>query len=167
MSSKTNEQIGNNNFNQQIEIFKEDLGIIDEIYKEVLKKSKLEISDIDKRDFIEVNKKIELNISEEKDRKEIKELIEFVYEKISLIEKTFSDLDKGDQREISIDIKEQYSERFKKFEGNVSNALRDLFKHYTPKEKTKNPKYNNLARAFVLFFFDDCTIGRENNDNSK
>jgi len=167
MPNKTNKQIGSNNFNQQIEMFKEDLGIIDKIYKEVLKKSKSKISDIGNKDFTEVNKKIELNISEEKDRKEIKELLESIYEKVNLIEKTFSNLDKGDQREIIIDIREQYSERLKGFNGDVSKALRDLFKHYIPKEKTKNPKYNNMARAFVLFFFDDCTIGREKDDNSE
>ena len=161
MPNKSNEQIGDGNFNQQIDAFKEDLGIIDEIYKAVLKSRKKNISGAGGKNFIDVNKKIELNINNSDERKEIKELFESIYDKISLVEKTFSNLDKGDQREIHIDIKDQYNERIRSFQSDTYKILRDLIKHYTPSDKTKNPRYNNLAKAFVLFFFDDCTIGRK------
>lgn len=161
MPNKVNTQIGDRNINIQIEGFKEDLGIINEIYKKVLKESKKNISFKKDKKFLEVNKKIELNITNEQERKRIKELFESIYNKISLIEKTFSNLDSSDQREITIDISDRYSEKLIKPNSNAYSALNSLFTDYIPLEKRKDPKYNNLAKAFVLFFFEDCTLGRK------
>lgn len=160
-NDKVNRQFGFGNTNIQLDIFKEDLGIIQEIYDNVLKQSKSTPISSDKLDFLKVEKKIELNISDVQERKRIKELFESIYDRISLIEKTFSDLDSMQQREIHIDICEQYHHLLKNNNQDVSITLNKLAEHYTPADKLKNPKYNNLARAFVLFFFDDCTIGRK------
>lgn len=160
-NDKVNRQFGIGNTNIQLEVFKEDLGIIQEIYEKVLKQNKPSAISSDKFDFLEVEKKIELNIPEINERKRVRELFESIYDRISLIEKTFSDLDSIQQREIHIDICEQYHHLLKENNQDVSITLNKLAEHYTPSDKLKNPKYNNLARAFVLFFFDDCTIGRK------
>jgi len=160
MFNKNNKQIGIGNINLQG--FEEDLGIINEIYEMVLNKEKENLELSKDRDFLDINKKIELNIKNKLDRERIKKLFESIYDKISLIEKTISELDASQQRTLSIDIKEQYHLAMKETNQNVSDALDKMIKHYTPEQKSKNPSYNNLARAFVLFFFDDCTIGRKN-----
>jgi len=161
MSNKFNRQIGDGNTNIQIESFQEDLGIISEIYKKVLKNSKKSLVMKKDHNFTTINKKIEFNISDSEEQKRIKKLFEDIYDKISIIEKTFSNLDPSQQRTITIDVGEQYQKFIKKNNSDMVQTLEDLFSHYTPKTKSKNPEYNILARAFVLFFFDDCTIGRK------
>jgi hypothetical protein len=161
MSNKSNQQIGDGNTNIQIEAFQEDLGIIAEIYKKVLDSPKASLAMSRDNHFIEVNKKIEFNISDPNEQKRIKKLFEDIYDKISVIESTFSNLDPSQQRTITIDVGEQYHKFLKKNSSNMVETLEELFDHYTPKTKSKNPEYNILARAFVLFFFDDCTIGRK------
>jgi hypothetical protein len=162
MSNKTNTQIGDRNWNIQISGFKEDLGIIDEIYKKILKKHKTKLYGVRKKDFVGVEEKIKLNIVGKDKQEELRELFRSIYDKISLIQQTFYNLDKGDQREIHIDIKERYSEILKESQGDVLLTLRKLSREYLPLDKLKNPKYTTLSKAFVLFFFDDCTIGRKN-----
>lgn len=161
MSNKTNSQVGDGNTNIQIEGFQEDLGIIAEIYKNVLENPKPSLSMEKDSDFVAINKKIELNITDPEEQESVKELFENVYDRINIIEKTFSELDPSQQRSITIDVKEQYRKSLKKNDSDMMQTLDDLINHYTPKSKSKNPDYNNLARAFVLFFFDDCTIGRK------
>lgn len=161
MSNKSNRQIGDGNTNIQIETFQEDLGIIAEIYKSVLESPKQSLTMEKDHNFVAINKKIEFNISDPEERKRIKKLFEDIYDKINVIEKTFSELDPSQQRTITIDIGEQYQKFIKKNNSDMMQTLEDLFNHYTPKTKSKNPEYNLLARAFVLFFFDDCTIGRK------
>ncbi|MBU0894661.1 MAG: hypothetical protein KKB88_04420 [Nanoarchaeota archaeon] len=161
MSNKSNRQIGDGNTNIQIETFQEDLGIIAEIYKSVLESPKQSLTMKKDHNFVAINKKIEFNISDPEERKRIKKLFEDIYDKINVIEKTFSELDPSQQRTITIDVGEQYQKFIKKNNSDMMQTLEDLFNHYTPKTKSKNPEYNLLARAFVLFFFDDCTIGRK------
>ena len=161
MSNKSNKQVGDNNTNIQIESFQEDLGIIEEIYRSVLENTKKSLNLDKDTDFLEINKKIEFNISDPDEQKRVKKLFEDIYDKINIIEKTFSSLDPSQQRIITIDIGEQYHKFIKKNNSNMMETLENLFEHYTPKTKSKNPEYNLLARSFVLFFFDDCTIGRK------
>ncbi len=161
MSNKSNIQIGEGNTNIQIETFQEDLGIIGEIYKKVLKSPKQSLAMKKDYNFLAINKKIEFNISDLGEQKRIKKLFEDIYDKINIIEKTFSELDSSQQRTIIIDVGEQYQKFIKKNNSNIVQTLEDLFNHYTAKTKSKNPEYNLLARAFVLFFFDDCTIGKK------
>ena len=161
MSNKENKQIGDGNTNIQIEAFQEDLGIIAEIYKKVLESPKATLTIPKDNHFLEVNKKIEFNISDPDEQARIKKLFEDIYDKINVIEKTFSNLDPSQQRTITIDVGEQYHKFLKKNNSNMIETLEELFDHYTPETKSKNPEYNLLARAFVLFFFDDCTIGRK------
>ena len=144
-NDNVNRQFGIGNTNVQLEIFKDDLGIIQEIYDQVLKQSKNVPASSDKLDFLEIEKKIELNITDTNERKRVKELFESIYDRISLIEKTFSDLDSLQQREIHIDICEQYHHLLKDNNQDVSVTLNKLAEHYTPSDKLKNPKYNNLA----------------------
>lgn len=161
MSNKHNIQVGFGNKNIQIEAFKEDLGIIQEIYNQVISKQTKTPLKVEDKEFLEINQKIELNIPDADERERIKELFRSIYDKISIIEKTFSNLDPSQQRTITIDVREQYHKFLKKNNLNMIETLEELFDHYTPETKSKNPEYNLLARAFVLFFFDDCTIGKK------
>ena len=159
MSNNSNRQIGNNNVN--IQGLEEDLGIISEIYSTILEKDKKNLEITDSRDFVEIEEKIKINIKGENERSKMKRLFEGIYNYIGMIEKTFSDLDSSKQRIITIDVMEQYRLAMKEYD-NISRALDKMIEHYTPKHKSKNPEYNILSRAFVLFFFDDCTIGEKN-----
>ncbi|MER3329220.1 MAG: hypothetical protein RIF34_06535, partial [Candidatus Kapaibacterium sp.] len=49
---------------------------------------------------------------------------------------------------------------------NVSNIqiLRGIFKIYVPDGQSNNPSYVNMAQAFVLLFFEDCTIFEKTED---
>ena len=161
MSNKENTQIGDNNTNIQNDIvIEEDLGVIQEIFDEVLENYK-ESEDINEKDLIEVRKKIEINTETDQEKEQLRELIESSYDKIDLVEKAFSGLDRRDQRDIMLDIREKFNASLIDKDQNVLKTLRKLFELYSPSNKKRNPKYASITRAFVLFFFDDCTIGKK------
>ncbi len=161
MTNKFNFQDGNNNTNVQIDVFKDDLGAINKIYKNILNNNKRFV--VLKKDLShkKLNEKIHLNLTKDSEIEELYSLCEDIYDKIILIQETFEKLEIDEQKEITIDIKERYNKEMRDNSNNLLIVLRKLFEHYTPESKLKNCEWSNIARAFVLFFLDDCTIGKK------
>lgn len=134
----------------------QDFGIIDEIFKDVIKK-------LDANDYklisghIKVKEKIEINFSNEEDRKRIQEYFKSAYTKIALIEKRIREEDPEIQNDLQGHVFGKYN--ILKDDGlNNMQILEGLFEQFIFAGKKNNPQYSNLTRAFILFFFDDCTI---------
>jgi|GEM_PF-736559 hypothetical protein len=136
----------------------EDLGVITEIFEYVLGKLNEGIGDDYKdNENIHVNDKISLNFPDPEHAEEVKSYFNFAYLKIKLITSGYNNLDTEDQKDISAFALYKYRE-LKSTTDTSIEILRKMVLDFTPETKRNNPKYLNLARAFVLFFFDDCTI---------
>lgn len=72
------------------------------------------------------------------------------------IEKYMSSLDSDLQQDLESQIFAKYSELKRSLEG--VELLSSLFSFYIPEAKKKDPTYTNMAQAYVLLFFEDCTI---------
>ena len=155
--NSTNLQAGRDiNFNLPTEVDKRDFGIIDEIFKSVVQKLNSEES-VSDRTHVNLSQKIEINFHGETDRNQVREYFGYAYTKVSLIEKRIQEEGVETQNDLHSHIFGRYNSL--KQEGNSNlEILEALFQQFIIPGKENNPEYNNLARAFVLFFFDDCTI---------
>lgn len=109
------------------------------------------------RALLEVKKKIALNFSDERDQSEVEIYFKNAYLKISLIESRFSELSSEQQKDIHTHILSCYKNLVRKKLQNIE-VLHQLFDEFTPNNRKKDPQYTTLAKAFVLMFFEDCTI---------
>lgn len=133
-----------------------EVSILDEIFRGVLAKVS-EGATLPVGSSIGLNEKIELNFQDEKEREEVAEYVRAALLKMTLVEGTFKALGSESQKDIGAHVLQKYNE-FKRLGQKNIDILTELFKEFTPAGQEKNPPYTNLARAFVLFFFDDCTI---------
>lgn len=147
-----------NNYNSPSHETQEDLGIISEIFDYVLDRINTGIGDdFDDNSYIYVEEKISLNFPNELDSEEVHEFFKYAYTKIDLITAKHKSLDTEDQKDIAAYIYKVYRS-FMRANPSSIETLHALFDHFTPIQKKNNPKYVALSQAFVLFFFDDCTI---------
>jgi hypothetical protein len=141
---------------QVVKSDEKDFGIIDEIFKSVVKQ--LESSDhkLDK-EHVNLSKKIEINFKNEEERKRVREYFKYAYTKIALIEKRIQEEDLETQNDLHGHVFQSYNTSKDKGLINIE-ILESLFSQFVIPDKKDNVEYSNLTRAFVLFFFDDCTI---------
>lgn len=154
-----NIQIGGNakiDFNQVAQSDQKDFGIIDEIFKSVVKQLKSSDHKPDKK-HVNLSKKIEINFKNEKERKRVQEYFKYAYTKIALIEKRIREEDPEVQKDLHGHIFQRYNSLKDKRLDNLP-ILEELFAQFIIPNKKDNAEYANLTRAFILFFFDDCTI---------
>lgn len=133
-----------------------EVSILDEIFRGVLAK----VSDgatLPAGPSIGLNEKIELNFKDDKEQEEVADYVRAALLKMTLVEGTFKALGSESQKDIGAHVLQKYNELKRQKRKNI-DILTELFKEFTPAGHEKNPPYTNLARAFVLFFFDDCTI---------
>jgi hypothetical protein len=107
--------------------------------------------------LLKTEKKINRNFKKTNEKTEILDYCKFASEKIALIDKAFSNLNSQEQNDIHTYILSRYCENRKNGSDNLNNFY-SLFKHFIPPDKLNNPTYENIAKSFVLFFFQDCTI---------
>ncbi|MDP3066808.1 MAG: hypothetical protein Q8N08_08740 [Methanobacteriaceae archaeon] len=144
------------NFSQTVQADQRDFGIIDEIFKSVIKDLESNESRLDK-DHINLSKKIEINFKDEEERRRVQEYFKYAYTKIALIEKRIQEEDSEVQNDLHGHLFQRYNSL--KDEGlNNLQILEKLFSQFIIPDKKDNAEYTNLTRAFILFFFDDCTI---------
>jgi hypothetical protein len=105
--------------------------------------------------WINTNKKIEINFSN-KDYDEVKTYFGLSLIKKGIINEVFETYDTEEQKDIHSTIFFKYNSL--KEEMDTISILRNLFDFFTPERHKKNPRYTILAQAFVLTFFEDCTI---------
>ena len=106
--------------------------------------------------LIKTNAKINKNFLKAKEKEEVKQHFTYSYINIALIEEKYRLLDNNIQLDIHNHIFSVYQE-MKSTKPNIE-ILRDLFKYFLPPNKDRDSRYVSISKAFVLFFFDDCTI---------
>ncbi len=132
--------------------------VIDEIFQAVITKIKTAPpKEAPAEPSIDLNEKITINFASAQEREAVAEYIRAALLKMNLIEGAFKTLPVETQKDITGHIYHRYSERKLAGMANIKILL-ELFAEFTPPAKRTDPTYTNLARAFVLFFFDDCTI---------
>lgn len=142
--------------------------IIEEIFENVLSKlspTTLQEQVSDKK-HLNITNKIELNFINEADREEVRQYFSYALTKIDEIERRIRLEDSEIQKDIESYIYGLYKQFTRK---NISNIeiLESLFREIIPSNKYHDPKYVNLSRAFVLLFFDDCTIFKKTKEEIK
>lgn len=133
-----------------------DFGIIDEIFKNVIKD--LQSSDRQtNREHVDLLNKIEINFKSDEDRVRVKNYFKYALTKISLIEKRIQEENTEIQNDLNGHVFQRYNALKDQGLSNI-DILEQLFSQFIIPEKNDNPEYCSLTRAFILFFFDDCTI---------
>jgi hypothetical protein len=101
--------------------------------------------------------KIVLNFSDERDQEYVRTCYRQGLQHIEALEPYYRALDSEQQLDIESNILDAYQElRLRDLQS--CEILIELFRHYTPREKVDDPSYQRIAKAFVLMFFEDCTI---------
>lgn len=140
-----------------------DLGIINSIIDFVLlnsQESNINNSRADK--LLNTTQKIKINFKDSLEREDITNFCKYASEKIFLIDIAFSKLDSSDQNDIHSFILSKYSQNRTNGLNNMTNFY-SLCNEFIAPKFSKNPKYQNIAKSFVLFFFQDCTIFEKTN----
>jgi hypothetical protein len=106
--------------------------------------------------LVKASAKINKNFLKSKEKEEVRQHFTYSYVNIALIEEKYRELDNNLQLDIHSHIYSVYQD-MKNTKPNIE-ILRDLFKFFLPPGKEMNSQYVNISKAFVLFFFDDCTI---------
>lgn len=153
------DKVEGNQYIFNIDTQEEDMGIIEDIFTGVLKTRGTIIKQDDNKRLIKLPRKIEINFSIE-ERVFVNRYFQRAYEYISLIQVVLEQFDAYDQQDIQEDIEDRYM-RYKASGVNSFLIMTNLFDDYLPKNKKTDPKYRKIARAIVLFFFEDCTWGEK------
>src|SRR3989344_5369351 len=133
-----------------------DFGIIDEIFKNVIKDLQSSDQQTD-REHVNLSEKIEINFKNDEDRERVKNYFKYALTKISLIEKRIQEENTEIQNDLSGHVFQRYNAIKDRGLRNIE-ILEQLFSQFIIPDKKDNSEYSNLTRAFILFFFDDCTI---------
>ena len=133
-----------------------DLLVVDGIFNDVIKKIKNDQIIIDTT-HLSLNEKIKLNFINEADQQAVKRYCEYALIKISLIERRLQEEDSETQKDIQSYVFEKYTKLKQEKTSNL-DILHSLFDYFILVDKKNDARYIHLAKAFILFFFDDCTI---------
>lgn len=159
ISKITGITIPENNYQDQISSETKEAQIIDKIFLDVLSKIEDITSEDDDNSTISLEEKICLNFQNESDQQEVRDYFKYALQKISLIEKRMESEDVENQKDLQSFVLSRYKNlQRKNLEPIV--ILNNLFEEIIP--LTEKP-YENLAKAFILFFFEDCTIFEKTN----
>lgn len=147
-----------NNYSNHYDESKEE-GVIEEIFNNALKM--VEIDPVKSRDkdsgkLVHALKKIKINFKSIEEEQEVRTYFSNSYNKKNSIERYLISLESEFQIDLENHIFGKYSD-LKSTKPNIE-ILRDLFKLYIPFSKESDPMYTNMAQAYVLLFFEDCTI---------
>ncbi|OGG34838.1 MAG: hypothetical protein A2427_00435 [Candidatus Nealsonbacteria bacterium RIFOXYC1_FULL_40_7] len=152
-------QVGTlNEYNQYSGAEQDENNAIEEVFNYVIsqlpKTSPLSPTD-EKR--IEIREKIKLNFTDQKDQGEVERYFNDAFTRTKLVESKLQALDSQTQKDIELYISRKYSE-FKRNSQSSMEILDKLFDFFTPDKRKTNPAYAVTVMAFVLLFFEDCTI---------
>ncbi len=160
--NSTNLQAGHDiNFFKAVQEDQKDFGVIDEIFKNVIGQLRSSEDKLNK-EHINLNKKIEINFLNKEDRERVRKYFRYAYTKIALIEKRIQEEDTEIQNDLHGDVFQRYNSLKDCGLSNIK-ILEELFKQFIIPDKKNNSTYRNLTRAFILFFFEDCTIFEKTN----
>ena len=136
----------------------QELSIVEEIFVHVNAKISEGVGKDYKPDpSINLIEKIKLNFKSVEAREEVNTYFRSAFLKIDLIDKRFKILDPEQQKDIHAHLLKEYH-LLKRDKGSNIEILTALFNQFVPNGKAGNSRYESLSIAFVLYFFDDCTI---------
>lgn len=135
----------------------QEVTIIDEIFEDILKKIKKQKGNYSYTNSINLEDKIKLNFKDESDQEQLREYFKYALLKLSLINERMSSENTENQNDIHSFLLSRYHHLKKECASNI-DLLNKLFDEVTPLAKRLDPNYHSLGKAFILFFFEDCTI---------
>lgn len=135
----------------------QEVTILDEIFEDILKTIKGKQADYSYTTSINLDEKIQINFSSDEEREEVKEYLKYALSKLKLIEDRMAIEESSNQDDIHAFVVGLYRKYKKSGKTNMENLIA-LFDDVLPKSKKNDIHYQNLAKALILFFFDDCTI---------
>ena len=152
----------NINIAQQQKLEDKKVSIIDNIIKNVVETINLEELELENTDntVVGFSDKVKINFSDTEDQDQVIAFYRDALQEIVLIEKRIQQENNSYQRAITQTIRLEYNE-LRKSESNNMNILLSLIdKFYNANniEEEFLEICRNVTIAFVLFFFDDCTI---------
>jgi len=161
------QQVLGNVYNFSLPRTEEELTIIDSIFSYVIENIDSAKKPVKSNSaLLALNKKIALNFSDKSEQEEINEYFVKAYLKMSLVEQRFGSISTEQQNDISGHIFNLYKSLEREKKTNIE-ILNDLFMKFIPSGKETDPQHTALARAFVLMFFEDCTIFKKNPDSGR
>jgi hypothetical protein len=160
-------QAGHNYYEKFYEVqnLDHDLGVLGEIIEYVLEEKIPENFRIGYAEALshetELQVKIPLNTENEEDTDDLHDMFVNHWSMIMNVAKYLGDIeDQGKVIRLREYIKSQY--RTIKVESiNIIQTFDKLPFSVLPKEKASNPDYNVTAKAIVLYFFEQCDIGKK------
>ncbi|MDD2516351.1 MAG: hypothetical protein PHF26_03995 [Candidatus Gracilibacteria bacterium] len=135
----------------------QELTILDYIFEDILKIIKNNTDDYSYSTSIDLDKKIKINFSSKNDQDEVRDYLKYALSKLKLVNDRMAIEESSNQDDIHSYIVSLYQKHKRSGETNIE-ILVSLFDDILPKTKKNDIHYQNLSKAFVLFFFDDCTI---------
>lgn len=144
-------------FEIEEQIDKYESSVVDTIFRQVL-------SDLEEgggkayeyEDNIKIQEKIKLNFTDKSHQELVSGYFRYAYTKHRLIQGRVQSESPEVQNDLHSDIFEKYT-KLKSAKSSIE-LLDALIEIYVPQEYVNNETYKNLAKAYVLFFFEDCTI---------
>lgn len=133
--------------------------IIQEIFDNAIELSKGDSVSVKYKDdgkLTHTLKKIKINFKDKNHEDEVRMYFTNSFNKKNSIERYLVSLDSELQTDLENHVFGKYSQL--KDTKTSLEILRELFVIYLPIGKRNNPIYTNMAQAYVLLFFEDCTI---------
>jgi hypothetical protein len=158
-------QAGNNYYEHYTQSLEPDLGILGEIIEFVLEEKIPENFRIEYAEAlsheIELQLKIPLNTDNTEDADDLRDMFVNHWGMIMTVAKYLGDIeDQGKVIRLREYIKSQY--RTIRLESNSVIQIFDKLPFTVlPREKASNPDYNVTAKSIVLYFFEQCDIGKK------
>jgi len=106
---------------------------------------------------VKTKAKIKINFKNKKEQEEVNKYFIEAYTRIKQIEIRIQELEPITQQNIQTLITHHYL-KLKRDELPNIKILDRLFDFFTPPKQKINPDYAKVVRAFILFYFDDCSI---------
>jgi len=169
--SSINQQAGRDLYNYLNE-YKEDIGIIEEIFEHIINNKKTILENINPENtdgFVELDEKISINFTDESTK-----IIEEKFHKAKLVHKKtlvgdfikLSAETRSDEVEYLLDQIQNYYREVRKV-LDISTPIKeymvlyDMSKKILPASKVKNPIYLNNAFAIIYYYFEMCFFGKK------
>lgn len=142
---------------QEFEFSPKELLALEDVINNALDSANLDSEPlIDDQKLITINDKIVLNFKTEHERQAVRDIRERTFAQIDLIDDIFKEKLPDDVNAITQCAHDVYNS-LKAKNQQPFEILQNMFKIFTPKDKD-DPRYRLAVKAFVLYFFDDCTI---------
>lgn len=132
----------------------QEVEVINRIFEDVKAKLNEPLASQQDLTHLSLDQKIVLNFPTTDDQEEVRTYFNYAIQKISHIERRMGEEDTETQNDLHAYVYSKYRE-VKKRGLSPIETLHGLF---TEILKGTNVSNENLSRAFILFFFDDCTI---------